>query len=688
MNNKPDKRTFLYTALLVIAGIIVNKAGTALAGALNSSMFFDSLGTILTAALAGYLPGIVVGFLTNVLNGLTDLTSYYYSSLNTLIAITAAFFSQRKMLKRLPHLLSAVFTFAAIGGVLGGVLTFFLYPEPGAQFWPQIFSATVVDLEDKAITVIIAAIVLRLLPQKVYDRFNIAGWRDEPEKRRSEARVQGSLNLRVAFVISAATITVAASISAICIKEYHDSLIEEKSTLATNVATLAGTYIDPERVSEYIELGSEAEGYAQAEEQLQRLRDYSDGVEYLYAYRILPDGCHVVFDTDTPDTPGGEPGDLVPFDESFAEYIPALLAGEPIDPIVTNDTYGWLLTAYVPVYDAAGACQCYVAVDLMMEHLMAEEQNFITGLVSLFLGFYVLILAVGLYVSKYRLVKPINDLAAAASAFAFNSEAARGDTMETLAKLDIRTGDEIENLYHAMVKTAEDTAHYIKDSQEKASAITKLQNGLIVVMADLVESRDKCTGDHVKNTSAYVRIIMEQMRAEGMHSEELTDQYIEDVVNSAPLHDIGKIKVPDVILNKPGKLTEEEFAQMKLHAPEGGQIIAEAIEKLGGVNSGYLHEAQNLAMSHHEKWNGTGYPNRLRGEEIPLSARIMAVADVFDALVSRRSYKESMPFDKAMSIIKEGSGTHFDPQIVKAFVDAEDRVRNYLNTGKLEPDAL
>ena len=163
------------------------------------------------------------------------------------------------------------------------------------------------------------------------------------------------------------------------------------------------------------------------------------------------------------------------------------------------------------------------------------------------------------------------------------------------------------------------------------------------------------------------------MRKKGYYADALTDEFISDVVNSAPLHDVGKIQVPDAILNKPGRLTDEEFAIMKTHTTAGRDILTEAIKLV--PNSGYLNEARNLAAYHHEKWDGTGYPTGLAGEDIPLSARIMAVADVFDALVSKRSYKKPFSFEEAMQIITDGSGKHFDPLIVDAFVSAGDEVR-------------
>ena len=214
-----------------------------------------------------------------------------------------------------------------------------------------------------------------------------------------------------------------------------------------------------------------------------------------------------------------------------------------------------------------------------------------------------------------------------------------------------------------------------EEYKKQTDAIEKLQNGLILVLADLVESRDKCTGDHIKKTAEYVRIIMEQLIEDNVYVNELTDSFVEDVVRSAPLHDIGKIQVPDAILNKPGRLSPDEFEIIKTHTTAGRDIISSAIDMVSEEESGYLYEARNLAYCHHEKWNGSGYPQGLVGENIPLSARIMAVADVFDALISKRSYKEPMPFEEAIGIIKDSSGTHFDPKIVDSFIKAEDKIR-------------
>ncbi|MBP5575532.1 MAG: HD domain-containing protein [Treponema sp.] len=211
---------------------------------------------------------------------------------------------------------------------------------------------------------------------------------------------------------------------------------------------------------------------------------------------------------------------------------------------------------------------------------------------------------------------------------------------------------------------------------EDAQIITTMQEGIIMDFANMVECRDKNTGDHIKRTSLYVKTIADEMMRKKIYRDELTQRLINNMVKSAPLHDIGKIKISDAILNKPGKLTEEEFEVMKTHTTEGMKILSKTL--LSTTGSGYLKESIDMAWCHHEWWNGKGYPRGLKGEDIPLSARIMAVADVFDALLSRRSYKEPIPFDRAIEIVKNESGTHFDPLVVAAFLNTADFLRDAL----------
>lgn len=199
-----------------------------------------------------------------------------------------------------------------------------------------------------------------------------------------------------------------------------------------------------------------------------------------------------------------------------------------------------------------------------------------------------------------------------------------------------------------------------------------IQNKIISSFADMVESRDKFTGKHVKRTGEYLNVFISHLSELPEYSEVLNDEYRQLMYKAAPLHDIGKIKISDSILNKPGKLTSEEFDVIKTHTIEGAKIIEQTLRNI--ENNDYIETAEQMALYHHEKWNGSGYPMGLKGEQIPLCARIMAVVDVFDALTSKRVYKDAFSIDKAIDILKESSGSHFEPELVDEFIKIRSRI--------------
>lgn len=204
--------------------------------------------------------------------------------------------------------------------------------------------------------------------------------------------------------------------------------------------------------------------------------------------------------------------------------------------------------------------------------------------------------------------------------------------------------------------------------------ITQLQSDIIITMGNLIESRDGTTGEHVKRTSVYVELLIDKMLKKGVYTEELTPQAIDHMKKAAPLHDIGKITVPDFVLQKPGKLTNEEYDMIKQHAKAGGKLIRDNMSTL--AESEFLQVAYDMASYHHEKWNGYGYPEGLKGTEIPLSARILAVADVFDALVSKRQYKDGMSVEQAFEIMGKDRGESFEAAILDVFFDAKDELEH------------
>jgi len=210
--------------------------------------------------------------------------------------------------------------------------------------------------------------------------------------------------------------------------------------------------------------------------------------------------------------------------------------------------------------------------------------------------------------------------------------------------------------------------------QDRTAQLALMQEAIIMAMGTLAERRDNAAvtkGDHhIRRTQHYVRALARHLQHHPRFAADLTDENIELLYRSVPLHDIGKVGIPDRILLKPGMLDREEFEVMKLHAVYGRDTIMLVEKHIGGTN-GFLMFAREIAHSHQEKWDGSGYPDRLAGEQIPLSARLMAVADVYDALISRRVYKPAFTHQQALDVMRKGRGTHFDPDVLDAFFEIE-----------------
>ena len=225
-------------------------------------------------------------------------------------------------------------------------------------------------------------------------------------------------------------------------------------------------------------------------------------------------------------------------------------------------------------------------------------------------------------------------------------------------------------LHQAQQALANQNVILEKKVAERTKELVRIQDAAIYSMASLAETRDNETGYHLRRTQHYIKALAEHLRDHPKFCDELNDETIDLIFRSAPLHDIGKVGVPDRILLKPDKLSGEEWKEMKKHAEYGYEAIVRAEKQLGTTS--FLRYARDIAHSHHEKWDGTGYPDGLANKDISLAGRLMALADVYDALVCRRVYKEAIPHEKAAQIILEGRGTHFDPDIVDAFLELQD----------------
>jgi len=220
------------------------------------------------------------------------------------------------------------------------------------------------------------------------------------------------------------------------------------------------------------------------------------------------------------------------------------------------------------------------------------------------------------------------------------------------------------------IKTHLDIDKIIRD---RTMQLSRLQNSIISVLANMVENRDKGTGGHIERTSAYIKILIEEMNKMNVYADEIHKWDVDKIISSARMHDLGKISITDIILNKPDKLTADEYETIKTHALEGERIIDEIIAQTGEAE--FLRNARLFAGCHHERWDGKGYPHGLKGEEIPLQGRIMAIVDVYDALVSERPYKKAFTDEEAVKLIMQNAGTQYDPLIADVFFKVKDKFK-------------
>ena len=252
----------------------------------------------------------------------------------------------------------------------------------------------------------------------------------------------------------------------------------------------------------------------------------------------------------------------------------------------------------------------------------------------------------------------------------------RSDTSGVIFEIQ---DDTVRQSELTFISNYNDTLH--REIDKRAKIVNRIQNKVVLGLANMIENRDSNTGGHVKRTSDVIQIIVDEMMEHRVANLDM--QMAEDIVRAAPMHDLGKIAIDNSILCKPGKLTNEEYDVMKTHSPKSGEIVHTILN--GVEESHFVNVAYNVAKYHHERYDGNGYPEGLMGDDIPLEARVMALADVYDALVSKRCYKEAMSFEQAREVMLEGMGTQFDPKLRRAFEMSEDRlIRYYKSAAKRE----
>ncbi len=687
--------------LCIAVGTAINVLFSFLVYSFNIPLFLDTVGTIGVTYLLGLFPGIIVAVLTNVLCSAFNNAYIYFVAINTIIAIITSQFVQKNYFKKVGKMLKYVVLVSVISGAAGAFIQCTIYQAPQNESIADavnMFSSfsnipiiasffivnILINLLDKSLSLGLIYTVLRFIPDAIIDKLQNMFWRQRPlsmedveEIRSTGKRARFSQQKKITIMLVVAISLMSFVVSYVSIYIYNERRESEYRSNAEAAVNFASDVINTDEIDNYLNLKEEAynlDSYKQTNDLLKHIKETVPGIEYLYVLKIKPTGCYYVFDVETNETEAYTPGFFSEFEEAFMPYVPSLLSGEEIPPIESDDISGWVLTVYEPVYDKDGNTACYVGADVSLEKHNDYMKSFLIRVLIIISGFYILLLACGLWVTGVFVVFPLNSIALYVKRFS-NSGKNQEDldeNVKNLRKLDIRTDDEVEALFRSICDMASKQTEQMRNIRRFSDATAKMQDGLIITMADMVENRDSDTGAHIQKTSAYVRIIIDGLKKKGYYAEKLTEKYISDVIRSAPLHDVGKINIPDNVLNKPGKLSDEEFEIMKTHTTAGKKIMEDAISTVNGEN--YLKEARNMAAYHHERWDGKGYPEGLHGEVIPLSARIMAVADVFDALTSPRVYKPAFPLEKALNIIEDGAGKQFDPKCVEVFVDSLDEV--------------
>lgn len=682
--------------IAVVSGIIINVLLAFITYRTGLPLYFDTAGTIGVTILCGAFPGVLTAAITNLACSVFNEHSLYFAIINVLIALCTSWIMKYRTQTGKKNIFVLCALISLISGVTGTILQWFLMND--SQFsiinraadaftaktgLPSFLSIMAVNVlfnsADKIISVIIALIAIRLIPTEYIKQIKDGEWKQKPLSKEAikDIHLKTRTNsLRNKLVI---TLTVAAIIPVTVMGWIGLSVNFERAKVtytedARNAADYIAAYIDPEKFGELIKDGKPTDEYIRLKEIMNGIKNNSHAIDNMYLIYAENGGFTCLLDLDH-ETAGGADDS---FTETFSPYLYELQFGRKAAPVEKKERSGREVTVFSPVTDGSDNVVGFVCADVTMKFIADYDNDFFVRLLIILSAYFILTLCFGISFSGFSLVYPISSITRCTDSFikSGGSQQETDENVRRIRSIDIRTGDELEDLYNAICLMESNTAEQVRAIRRYAEVSAKMQNGLIVTMADMVENRDSDTGAHVQKTAAYVKIILEGLQKKGYYAEKITPKYISDVVMSAPLHDVGKINISDTILNKPGKLTDEEFDIMKTHTKSGRLIMDHAISTVEGES--YLKEARNMAAYHHERWDGKGYPEGLHGEAIPLSARIMAVADVFDALTSKRVYKPAYPLEKAVDIIKRGSGSQFDAKCVEVFLDALSEVKDVL----------
>lgn len=699
-NGKDSKKSGFYLALSIITAILFNVISATLAGILKLPAYFDFTGTLFITVLAGPFPGILTAVVTNLICAFFDNTALYFTLVDVLTVLFTVWYTKKRKFDNVVNILLYILTAGAFWGFTSSVVQWSLFGGPASGSITEIINMinikshpvalfTVVNIAislfEKGICTLAALTVIRFMPAKKRHDLKTSMWKQRPlssaetesmTKLASDSKYP--LRIRVSAMLAGVSLALVLVMGWVTLNFYSDNIKKESAVILENSAAFAADTIDADSIASYLAKNGDNTLYLQTENTLYRILSSSSGLTRLSIIRVREKGLTYIFDITGDNSSTRSPGENIVPPDDIKNYLPSLLAGENIPSTEIKRGHNRYLITFKPIYDRNGNCICYACSELSLKGINNYTKNLFLRIALVVTAFLLLIVSFALWITNKYIIYPINSMAAAMENLVKESgdQKKLDENYTKIRSLNINTEDEVEKLYNAICDMTKNQAEQMRDIRYLADSTAKMQDGLIITMANMVENRDSDTGSHIQKTASYVKIIVEGLKKKGYYADKITTKFMSDIVRSAPLHDVGKINISDTILNKPGKLTPEEYEIMKTHTTAGKQILEDAINMVKGES--YLKEAKNMAAYHHERWDGKGYPEGLKGEVIPLSARIMAVADVFDALSSPRVYKKAFPFEKALEILKEGDGTQFDPKCIEAFMDSLPEVKKIL----------
>lgn len=495
------------------AGLLLNLLGAAAAQICELPIFLDTCGTIFIASLGGYMPGIAVGFLTSLFKATLDPVQMHFSSVNIFIASLITFFARKGFFNSLGKAIILIPALTLLAGSSTWFINNFLITASIIQSIKILnidFLAKLgIEFLDKTFAVMLAFALFHMTPADIKKSFRLLGQRQAPlsdemqEAIRTENILSSSLRTKMLFILMLSSFLVSFAIASISYILFKDGAISDRIKGVEGMNLVVLNEIDPKRVDDYINLGRNARGYGEVEQKLYGIKNSSVDIKYLYVYRILENGCQVVFDLNAPDLNGDKPGEIIDFDPSLLPYKDDLIAGKPIPPIFSNDEYGYLLTLYKPIYDATGKCQCYAAIDFSLDSFSEYMRSFIAQLLILFAGCFIFVFVIGLWFVENNIILPVNTMAYCAKNFSYDNSMEREKNIEMIQGLKIKTGDEIENLYTALIRSSENISRYLENLQ---LAKIQVENMKVKVYAmDELANTDPLTG--IRNKTAYNTMI-------------------------------------------------------------------------------------------------------------------------------------------------------------------------------------